>query len=33
LLVELEAVSVEGDVVIGGEESDQPESEATDGLG
>jgi len=33
LLLELEGAAVEGDVVIGGIEGDQAESEAADGLG
>ena len=33
MLLELEGAAVEGDVVIGGEESDQAEGKATDGLG
>ena len=33
MLLEGEGVSADGDVVIGGEESDQTEDEATDGLG
>jgi hypothetical protein len=33
LLLELEAVAEEGDVVIGGEQGDQAEGQAADGLG
>ena len=33
MLLELEGAAVEGDVVIGGEESDQAEGDAAEGLG